>query len=129
MIHALRSLRPQQWTKNGFVLAAPFFAERLGELETLLVAAGAFGVFCAVSGAVYVFNDIFDLANDRAHPVKRDRPLAAGEMSPALILASKRWSCALLTRDLRSLASAEDGADCSALTWTTRLHSAKVCCA
>ncbi len=74
------SLRPQQWTKNFVVLAALIFSERLYHLPSLLPAAGAFAVFCLLSGAVYLVNDIADLEGDRRHPVKRLRPLPSGAL-------------------------------------------------
>lgn len=77
----LASLRPHQWTKNLVVFAALIFAERLFDGPSFAAAAGAFAIFCALSGAVYLINDLVDLENDRLHPVKRNRPLAAGELS------------------------------------------------
>jgi 4-hydroxybenzoate polyprenyltransferase len=74
------SLRPQQWTKNSVVLAALIFAERLYHLPSLLLAGGAFAVFCILSGAVYLVNDLADLEGDRRHPVKRLRPLPSGAL-------------------------------------------------
>jgi 4-hydroxybenzoate polyprenyltransferase len=79
------SLRPRQWVKNLFVLAALVFSENL--LTPLLWRAlGAFAIFCALSGAVYVLNDVADAATDRLHPDKRWRPVASGALprSPAL---------------------------------------------
>ena len=78
----LRALRPRQWAKNVFVFAALVFAGRLGEAEAVLAVAGAFAVFCALSSAVYLLNDLRDLEADRAHPVKRHRAIAAGEVAP-----------------------------------------------
>ncbi len=78
----LISLRPHQWTKNFVVLAALLFAERLFDVPSLVAAFGAFFVFCALSGVVYLVNDLSDLEQDRRHPVKRSRPLASGALSP-----------------------------------------------
>ncbi len=77
------SLRPQQWTKNTVVLAALIFAERLYHSPSLLLAGGAFVVFCMLSGAVYLVNDLADLEGDRRHPVKRLRPLPSGALPVA----------------------------------------------
>jgi len=77
----LISLRPHQWTKNLVVLAALIFAERLFDGPSLAAAAIAFVIFCLLSGAVYLVNDLVDLDQDRRHPVKRDRPLASGKLS------------------------------------------------
>ncbi|HZN55353.1 MAG TPA: decaprenyl-phosphate phosphoribosyltransferase [Candidatus Polarisedimenticolaceae bacterium] len=78
----LSALRPKQWIKNVFVFAALVFAGKLGDLPSVLRACGAFGVFCALSSAVYLLNDVRDRESDRLHPVKRNRPIAAGEISP-----------------------------------------------
>ena len=78
------ALRPQQWTKNLVVLAALIFAERLYHVPSLLRAGAAFVVFCMLSGAVYLVNDLADLEGDRRHPVKRSRPLPSGALSPSL---------------------------------------------
>jgi 4-hydroxybenzoate polyprenyltransferase len=81
------SLRPHQWTKNLVVLAALIFAERLYHVPSLRLAGGAFVVFCMLSGAVYLVNDLADLEGDRRHPVKRTRPLAAGLLSTSVAKA------------------------------------------
>src|SRR5207244_3766492 len=85
----LVSLRPRQWVKNLFVLAGLVFAQKL---LTPLVwpALAAFALFCALSGAVYLFNDVADRAQDRLHPQKRLRPVAAGTLGtgPALGIAT-----------------------------------------
>jgi 4-hydroxybenzoate polyprenyltransferase len=78
------SLRPHQWTKNLVVLAALLFAELLFDPHAVALAVGAFLVFCTLSGAVYLINDLADLDGDRKHPVKRLRPLASGELSPVV---------------------------------------------
>ncbi len=85
----LVSLRPHQWTKNLVVLAALAFSKHLFEVDAVLRAGLAFVVFCALSGAVYLVNDLSDLERDRLHPRKRLRPLASGELSiPAARLAA-----------------------------------------
>ena len=80
------SLRPRQWSKNLFVLAGLIFARRLFTPDAW-TALGAFAIFCALSGAVYLVNDIADVARDRAHPVKRLRPVAAGRLPVGAALA------------------------------------------
>ena len=80
----LISLRPHQWTKNLVVLAPLIFAERLFDGPSLVAAAKAFAIFCLLSGAVYLVNDLIDVERDRWHPIKRDRPLASGKLSPAV---------------------------------------------
>ena len=76
------SLRPAQWTKNLFVFGALLFGERAGRpafLDPIAIAhaVAAFVIFCALSGVVYLINDVADRDNDRVHPLKRYRP--AGE--------------------------------------------------
>jgi len=80
------SLRPRQWSKNLFVLAGLIFARRLFTPDAW-TALGAFAIFCALSGAVYLVNDVADVARDRAHPVKRLRPVAAGRLPVGAALA------------------------------------------
>jgi 4-hydroxybenzoate polyprenyltransferase len=77
---AIRTLRPQQWVKNLFVVAPIVFAKHLGEWALIRSAVGAFGIFCLLSGAVYTINDIVDAPADRVHPVKRYRPIASGRV-------------------------------------------------
>lgn len=83
----LRQLRPQHWAKNA-LLFVPALAAHLGpsvELAVQLLA--GFAAFSATASAVYLFNDLADLASDRAHPRKRHRPLASGEISiPAALV-------------------------------------------
>ncbi len=74
-------LRPHQWTKNLFVFAGVLFSGELFHAESLAKAAVAFAVFCLLSGAVYLLNDLVDLQQDRNHPVKSRRPLASSRLS------------------------------------------------
>jgi 4-hydroxybenzoate polyprenyltransferase len=80
----LRSLRPRQWLKNLIVFAPLVFAARLLDLEAVFRALAAFFLFCAIAGGLYLLNDLVDLEADRRHPVKRNRPLASGKLSPRL---------------------------------------------
>jgi 4-hydroxybenzoate polyprenyltransferase len=73
-------LRPEQWTKNLLVFAGVVFGGRLLELRALLTALAAFAIFCVLSGAVYLFNDVADRAADQIHPLKRARPIASGQL-------------------------------------------------
>ena len=82
----VRAMRPRQWVKNLLVLAAPLAAGRLFEPAIIKSAALAFVVFCLVSAAVYLVNDVRDVEEDRQHPTKRFRPIAAGELKPATAL-------------------------------------------
>lgn len=83
----LRLLRVRHWVKNVLVFVAPAAAHQWASAATWQAAALAFLAFCAVCSAVYVLNDLFDLAADRVHPGKRRRPLAAGELSLATATA------------------------------------------
>lgn len=74
------------------VFAGLLFGRQLLNLEALLVTVGAFGVFCALSGVVYLVNDVSDRASDRAHPEKRFRPIASGALSVSAAL----WAAALI---------------------------------
>jgi 4-hydroxybenzoate polyprenyltransferase len=76
-----RLLRPTQWSKNFFVLAALLFSGRATELPVVINAVLAFVAFCLAASAVYAFNDVHDRAADREHPVKRFRPVASGRIS------------------------------------------------
>ena len=78
----VRLVRPRQWVKNAVVFAALVFAGRLRDPEAVILATVTFLAFCLCSSAVYVLNDLRDVEEDRAHPVKRRRPLAAGLVSP-----------------------------------------------
>ena len=81
-----RLARPKQWTKNGFVLAGVVFAEEAFAASSVLNALLAFAAFCLLSGAVYAFNDVLDVEEDRKHPLKRLRPVASNEVPvPAAI--------------------------------------------
>ena len=84
----LRTWRPVQWTKNLFVLAPAVFAGALDDPELAVRAGIAFAAFCALSSCVYVLNDLVDRERDRLHPIKRDRPLAAGTLTPPVAAAS-----------------------------------------
>ncbi|MEP7028194.1 MAG: decaprenyl-phosphate phosphoribosyltransferase [Candidatus Eisenbacteria bacterium] len=77
----LEALRPQQWIKNGLVLAGVVFAGMLADPRALHNAALGFVAFSLLSGAVYLFNDLRDVEADRLHPRKRNRPIASGRLS------------------------------------------------
>jgi len=76
------AMRPRQWIKNFLVFAGIVYAGKLSHFPSLLKVTLAFFLFCALSGAIYVINDIFDVEQDRQHPRKRLRPIAAGRLSP-----------------------------------------------
>jgi 4-hydroxybenzoate polyprenyltransferase len=79
----LQACRPRQWVKNLFVAAPLVFAKRLNDPRPSLRALAAVALFCALSSAVYLWNDIIDVDKDRQHPIKRRRPIASGRLSIA----------------------------------------------
>lgn len=100
------SLRPRQWVKNLFVFAAVIFSQKLFT-PALWRATEAFVIFCALSGAMYLVNDVVDRDRDRLHPRKRERPVAAGRLSPraavaagVLLLVAALVAAAFLSRGL-----------------------------
>ena len=80
MTALVRALRPRQWSKNLLVLAAPAAGGVLLESTVLWRTLAAVAIFCAVSSATYLVNDVLDVEADRHHPRKRLRPIAAGEV-------------------------------------------------
>ena len=76
----VETLRPQQWVKNGFIFAALIFSQSLMRWDRCRQVLLAVLVFCLVSSATYVLNDILDAPEDRHHPTKRLRPIAAGRL-------------------------------------------------
>lgn len=74
----VRTMRPHQWVKNLFVLAPVVFAQELFDLTRVVGALLGFACFSLLASAVYVLNDLVDVDADRAHPVKKNRPIASG---------------------------------------------------
>jgi 4-hydroxybenzoate polyprenyltransferase len=92
-VSLLVSLRPAQWTKNLIVFAALLFGQRGAgpaflDPHAIGRAVAAFAIFCALSGVVYLINDLADREADRVHPLKRNRPIASGAVSPATAMAA-----------------------------------------
>ena len=83
----LASLRPRQWVKNLFVFGGLIFSQRLFT-ASVGPALAAFAIFCGLSGAMYLLNDVADREKDRAHPEKRHRPIAAGQLRPGAAVAA-----------------------------------------
>jgi 4-hydroxybenzoate polyprenyltransferase len=110
---ALVALRPRQWTKNLLVLAPVFFSQRAVETGAALQALAAAAAFCLLSGAVYVANDLVDVEGDRAHPAKRTRPIASGEVGTGLAVALAATAAAIGLG--LSLAVGRDLAACAAV--------------
>ena len=88
LIALLKAMRPKQWAKNVFLFAALVFDEKLFRPIPLIKTALGFLIFCLLSGAVYLVNDVVDAEKDRLHPSKRKRPIASGELSPKVALAT-----------------------------------------
>lgn len=82
LYNLLKAMRPKQWAKNVFVFAGVFFDGRVFEPSRILRSLIAFGLFCIVSGAIYLVNDLVDVEKDRQHPQKCKRPIASGALSP-----------------------------------------------
>lgn len=82
LIALIKSMRPRQWTKNAFVLAAVVFDHQLSfnNPGPLLRSLAGFILFCFLSSAIYIINDLADIEADRQHPRKRNRPIASGEL-------------------------------------------------
>ena len=80
----LKTMRPRQWTKNGFVFFALVFDKQLFNIPALLDTLAGFGLFCLISSAVYIFNDLADIEADRQHPEKKNRPLPSGKLSASV---------------------------------------------
>ena len=86
----LKTMRLRQWTKNGFVFFALIFDKQLFLREPFLRTLAGFFLFCLISSAVYLINDIADVDADRKHPEKKYRPIASGKLP-----VSTAWGAAL----------------------------------
>lgn len=84
----LRTLRPRQWIKNGFVFMALLFDEKLFVWPLLIKTTFAFILFCMISSTVYIINDLADLEKDKQHPKKRRRALPSGQLKPWFAILS-----------------------------------------
>lgn len=83
-----KAMRPKQWTKNIVVFAPLIFDGKLFEPTLLLKTLLAFFLFCLMSSTVYLINDLVDMEKDRQHPTKRHRPLASGQLAPAVAVGA-----------------------------------------
>jgi 4-hydroxybenzoate polyprenyltransferase len=84
----LRAMRVSQWVKNVVVFAGLVFSQSYGNAHEIMISLAAFAVFCALSSAVYLFNDIRDRESDRHHPHKKTRPIASGTLSVGAALTA-----------------------------------------
>lgn len=81
LVGLLRTMRPHQWVKNLFVMLPLVFGQELFHVSEALRAVYATLLFCLASSAVYIGNDLVDVEADRAHPIKRRRPIASGAVT------------------------------------------------
>jgi len=88
LINLLKTMRPKQWPKNVFIFTALVFVEELFTPVPLLRTIAAFILFCFLSSAVYLINDVVDIEKDRQHPTKRLRPLPSGQLKPSVAIAA-----------------------------------------
>lgn len=88
LVEIFKSLRPQQWIKNFFIFAPLIFSRNVLHPAAVLAAAATFAVFCIVSSAHYIFNDLMDIEEDKLHPIKSKRPLASGRLPKAVAVAA-----------------------------------------
>src|SRR3989339_1717605 len=86
------SFRPKQWIKNLFVLAALIFAQKFLDKQALVLSLLAFFAFCLISSSVYLINDVADAEKDKAHPLKKNRPIARGTLSKPVAV----WAAIIL---------------------------------
>jgi decaprenyl-phosphate phosphoribosyltransferase len=82
----VQSARPHQWVKNLFVWVPLIFSREVGDADRWVPTLAGFGAFCLVSSSIYVFNDLSDRELDRAHPVKRHRPIASGRLPASMAI-------------------------------------------
>jgi len=101
----LRAVRPRQWTKNVLVLAAPLAGGFLLDADVMIKVAVAFVAFTLVASGIYLVNDAADVEADRAHPTKKNRPIAAGIVSTRLagVVAAVLLAAALAVSLLASV--------------------------
>ncbi len=122
LVAILVSLRPRQWVKNLFVFAGLIFAEK-AFTPLAWVAGAVFLIFCALSGAIYLLNDVADRDKDRRHPDKRCRPVAAGRLPVPVALAA---AAALLAGSLAASLAINTPVAAVALAYTLLLGAYSV---
>jgi 4-hydroxybenzoate polyprenyltransferase len=84
--HALaKSLRPHQWVKNGLLFGGLIFSQQMFDPLAVAFSVQAFLLFSLAASSIYLFNDLNDLEEDRLHPTKKNRPLAAGQISSGAV--------------------------------------------
>jgi len=91
------SMRLEQWTKNIIIFAGLFFGKKLIDVQTIGVTTQVFAIFCIISSASYILNDVVDRKEDSHHPDKRNRPVARGDLGVGVAMAA---SCVLAAAGL-----------------------------
>ncbi|MBP9676455.1 MAG: decaprenyl-phosphate phosphoribosyltransferase [Anaerolineaceae bacterium] len=86
--YLFKAMRPRQWTKNAFIFAALIFDRKLLDFSALKQTLLAFLLFCLLASSVYLINDIMDREADRAHPAKKNRPIASGKLPVSIALGA-----------------------------------------
>jgi 4-hydroxybenzoate polyprenyltransferase len=105
MLRALiKAMRPRQWTKNGFVFFALIFDKQLFLIKPFIRTLEGFALFCLISSAVYLFNDVADVEADRNHPQKKFRPIASGKL-PIPVALTAAWVLTFITISIGYLLS------------------------
>lgn len=84
----LKTMRPKQWAKNIFILAAIVFDRKLFQFDALWHTVATFIAFCLISSTIYLINDLVDIEKDRQHPTKCRRPLPSGQLKPIVALVA-----------------------------------------
>lgn len=100
MRELIRALRPKQWSKNVLVFAGLVFDQQLFDSTAFIQVALCFLYMSMLSSAVYLINDLVDIESDKQHPIKRNRPLASGSLSPQV--AQLTATCLLIVSLLGS---------------------------
>ncbi len=88
LVALIKTLRPTQWTKNGFVFVPLIFDVKLFKIEPFSRTLIGFVMLCLISGIVYLINDLVDIEKDRQHPTKCNRPLPSGQLSKSVAIAT-----------------------------------------
>ncbi|MBN1561225.1 decaprenyl-phosphate phosphoribosyltransferase [candidate division KSB1 bacterium] len=86
LLNIIKTSRPKQWIKNVLVFAGLVFSHDFLQMHKITEALFAFISFCLISSSVYIINDLFDREKDAFHPLKRNRPIASGQLSAAIAL-------------------------------------------
>ncbi|MEJ2746041.1 MAG: decaprenyl-phosphate phosphoribosyltransferase [bacterium] len=76
----VEAMRPRQWIKNLLIFAGLLFARRFVSPLDVMTVCAAFVIFCAISGTIYILNDIADVDEDKCHEIKKRRPIASGRL-------------------------------------------------